>query len=60
AWTACATDVWNRDKDMVDKWNREIDTLLVFAGLFSAVVTSFNVQYYPQLQTSTPPKASAI
>ncbi|KAI0688773.1 hypothetical protein C8T65DRAFT_114199, partial [Cerioporus squamosus] len=40
---------------MVDRWNKEIDTLLVYAGLFSAILTAFNVQSY---QLLTPPPAT--
>ncbi|KAK1225994.1 hypothetical protein PQX77_000673 [Marasmius sp. AFHP31] len=37
------------DKEIVDKWERDIDNLLVFAGLFSAVVTTFVVDTYKSL-----------
>ncbi|EKM49882.1 uncharacterized protein PHACADRAFT_131754, partial [Phanerochaete carnosa HHB-10118-sp] len=41
-----------RDVDMqrVTNTKEDIDTLLVFAGLFSAVVTGFVVTTYPNLQ----------
>ncbi|KAI0755090.1 hypothetical protein C8Q80DRAFT_1117583 [Daedaleopsis nitida] len=35
---------------MVQRWKEEIDMFLVFAGLFSAVLTAFNVQSYALLQ----------
>ncbi|KAI0698834.1 hypothetical protein C8Q76DRAFT_633871, partial [Earliella scabrosa] len=35
--------------ELVKRWNGEIDTLLVYAGLFSAVLTAFNVQSYTLL-----------
>ncbi|KAI0363350.1 hypothetical protein BV20DRAFT_958459 [Pilatotrama ljubarskyi] len=35
---------------MIERWNSEIDTYLVYAGLFSAIVTAFNVQSYLPLQ----------
>ncbi|KAA1466001.1 hypothetical protein DENSPDRAFT_855845 [Dentipellis sp. KUC8613] len=38
------------DKDMIDSWKDTIDVLLVFAGLFSAVVTTFVVQTSQALQ----------
>ncbi|KZT72297.1 hypothetical protein DAEQUDRAFT_29345 [Daedalea quercina L-15889] len=53
AWAKCADDVWTHEEVKVEKWSSEIDTLLVFAGLFSAVLTSFIVQYYPTLQGSS-------
>ncbi|TBU22081.1 hypothetical protein BD311DRAFT_676896, partial [Dichomitus squalens] len=39
--------------EMVKRWNEEIDTLLVCAGLFSAILTAFNVQSYLLLQPTT-------
>ncbi|KIP06867.1 hypothetical protein PHLGIDRAFT_90407, partial [Phlebiopsis gigantea 11061_1 CR5-6] len=38
------------DSDMVKDYADDIDTLLVFAGLFSAVVTAFVVETYVLLQ----------
>ncbi|TFY52026.1 hypothetical protein EVG20_g10737 [Dentipellis fragilis] len=38
------------DDDMVEAWRDTIDVLLVFAGLFSAVVTTFVVQSSQALQ----------
>ncbi|KAA1473338.1 hypothetical protein DENSPDRAFT_872744 [Dentipellis sp. KUC8613] len=38
------------DDDMVEAWKDTIDVLLVFAGLFSAVVTTFVVQSSQSLQ----------
>uniref|UniRef100_A0A0W0G483 DUF6535 domain-containing protein n=1 Tax=Moniliophthora roreri TaxID=221103 RepID=A0A0W0G483_MONRR len=40
---------WNFDDDMVKNWKEDIDTLLVFAGLFSAVVTAFTIESYQWL-----------
>ncbi|TBU41418.1 hypothetical protein BD309DRAFT_1082092 [Dichomitus squalens] len=40
--------------EMVKRWKEEIDTLLVYAGLFSAILTAFNVQSYILLQPSSP------
>ncbi|KAF8883955.1 hypothetical protein BD779DRAFT_1472235 [Infundibulicybe gibba] len=38
------------DKEFCSGWNSEIDSLLTFAGLFSAVVTAFTVESYKLLQ----------
>ncbi|KAK7684418.1 hypothetical protein QCA50_012365 [Cerrena zonata] len=38
------------DKDRVEDIRDDIDTLLVFAGLFSAVVTAFIIESYKNLQ----------
>ncbi|EED81908.1 predicted protein [Postia placenta Mad-698-R] len=55
AWETCAEQVWKREEELVKNWKEEIDRLLTFAGLFSAALTAFNVQYYVTLQ---PPAAS--
>ncbi|KAK1225943.1 hypothetical protein PQX77_011099 [Marasmius sp. AFHP31] len=39
------------DEDMSKGWKDDIDTLMVFAGLFSAVVTAFTVESYRWLST---------
>ncbi|EMD31568.1 hypothetical protein CERSUDRAFT_26415, partial [Gelatoporia subvermispora B] len=43
------------DEDMVKAEKEEIDTMLVFAGLFSTVLTAFNVESYSLLQAPPPP-----
>lgn len=46
--------MWNRfravDEAQVKDYKEDIDTLLVFAGLFSAVITAFVIAYYVSLQ----------
>ncbi|RPD67897.1 hypothetical protein L226DRAFT_423015, partial [Lentinus tigrinus ALCF2SS1-7] len=54
AWDETANIVKKYSNEMVERWNKEIDTLLVFAGLFSVILTAFNVQSY-QLLTPAPP-----
>ncbi|KAI0671393.1 hypothetical protein C8Q78DRAFT_1167965 [Trametes maxima] len=49
-WATCTTRMRDYDEAMVRGWKEEIDTLLVFAGLFSAVVTAFNIEAYHLLQ----------
>ncbi|KAI0758823.1 hypothetical protein C8Q74DRAFT_1164852, partial [Fomes fomentarius] len=53
AWSKTADTVKTYSDDIVRRWNQEIDTLLVFAGLFSAILSSFTVQSY-QLLTPAP------
>ncbi|KAI0807913.1 hypothetical protein C8Q74DRAFT_100877 [Fomes fomentarius] len=43
-WSDCARLLMEYDETKVRRWKEEIDTLLVFAGLFSAVVTAFLVE----------------
>ncbi|KZW02449.1 hypothetical protein EXIGLDRAFT_637456, partial [Exidia glandulosa HHB12029] len=38
------------DKAMLDAWNKTLDILLIFAGLFSAVATAFVIESYKLLQ----------
>uniref|UniRef100_A0A0W0FHY2 DUF6535 domain-containing protein n=1 Tax=Moniliophthora roreri TaxID=221103 RepID=A0A0W0FHY2_MONRR len=42
-------EVARHDEDMVKGWRDDIDTLLVFAGLFSAVITAFAIESYKWL-----------
>ncbi|KAH9939609.1 uncharacterized protein BXZ73DRAFT_43646, partial [Epithele typhae] len=49
AWMDCATAMKDHDEAMVQGWKEEIDTHLVFAGLFSAILTAFNVEAYQML-----------
>ncbi|KAI0760272.1 hypothetical protein C8Q74DRAFT_1207864, partial [Fomes fomentarius] len=54
AWNETAKNVEGYSESLIKRWNGEIDTLLVYAGLFSAILTAFNVQTY-QLLTPDPP-----
>ncbi|KAH9830204.1 uncharacterized protein C8Q71DRAFT_686570, partial [Rhodofomes roseus] len=49
AWSTLAKEAWSHEKERIERWRNEIDALLVFAGLFSAVVTAFVAQYYAVL-----------
>ncbi|EIN11510.1 hypothetical protein PUNSTDRAFT_98625, partial [Punctularia strigosozonata HHB-11173 SS5] len=49
-WALCARVMKDHDHEMVKSLKDEIDSLLVFAGLFSAVVTTFVVDSYKNLQ----------
>ncbi|KAH9918071.1 uncharacterized protein B0H18DRAFT_1123234 [Fomitopsis serialis] len=53
AWEKYLQVVLDHEREEIKQWRDEIDTLLVFAGLFSAVLTAFNVQYYPELKSSS-------
>ncbi|KZT06148.1 uncharacterized protein LAESUDRAFT_701068 [Laetiporus sulphureus 93-53] len=50
SWARCAEELWKHEKDIIQDLKEGIDTLLLFAGLFSAVVTAFNVEFYKTLQ----------
>ncbi|KAF5360160.1 hypothetical protein D9758_011365 [Tetrapyrgos nigripes] len=49
-WEYCMKRVDNYDDEMCRGWNEDIDTLLVFAGLFSASSTAFLIESYHWLQ----------
>ncbi|KAF8649582.1 hypothetical protein AX16_005673 [Volvariella volvacea WC 439] len=38
------------DRDLVEEWTETADSILIFSGLFSAVVTSFIIESYKNLQ----------
>ncbi|KAK7013610.1 hypothetical protein VNI00_019476 [Paramarasmius palmivorus] len=50
AYEKLQSEVKKYDDGMVAGWKEDIDTLLVFAGLFSAVVTAFLIESYQWLQ----------
>ncbi|KAL1937849.1 hypothetical protein VTO73DRAFT_12742 [Trametes versicolor] len=60
AWETVASMTLYHNDAMVERWNKEIDTYLVFAGLFSAVLTAFNVQSYILLQPAAPDPSLAV
>jgi hypothetical protein len=65
-WTAYQNEAQDHDKPIADGWNGDMDVLLVFvsslvmtlghllmilqAGLFSAILTAFIIEFYKQLQ----------
>ncbi|EMD31593.1 hypothetical protein CERSUDRAFT_26401, partial [Gelatoporia subvermispora B] len=53
-WDKFAKRLQRQDEDSAKVWKEEIDALLVFAGLFSAVLTAFNVDLYKSLKPCTP------
>ncbi|KAI3608468.1 hypothetical protein WG66_000917 [Moniliophthora roreri] len=49
SWEKLLSAVEKYDDGMVKNWKEDIDTLLVFAGLFSAIVTAFVIESYQWL-----------
>ncbi|KAI0075018.1 hypothetical protein K474DRAFT_1571015, partial [Panus rudis PR-1116 ss-1] len=49
-WSAIARTVREVDGEIIRGHKEDVDTLLVFAGLFSAVMTSFLIESYRNLQ----------
>ncbi|KAH9926017.1 uncharacterized protein B0H18DRAFT_1168789, partial [Fomitopsis serialis] len=60
AWLKLADTAWAYEKDRADRWRNEINTLLVFAGLFSAVLTAFVVQLYSVLLPAPDPNTAIL
>ncbi|KAH9926032.1 uncharacterized protein B0H18DRAFT_933426, partial [Fomitopsis serialis] len=60
AWLKLADTAWAYEKDRVERWRNEINALLVFAGLFSAVLTAFVVQYYAVLLPAPDPNTAIL
>ncbi|KAJ6560752.1 hypothetical protein DFH09DRAFT_921464, partial [Mycena vulgaris] len=49
-WTAYKTLADEFDKEFQRKYGNDLDTSLIFAGLFSAVSSAFIIQIQPELQ----------
>ncbi|OJT10787.1 hypothetical protein TRAPUB_12656 [Trametes pubescens] len=60
AWADAAGMVKTYSDEMVERWNKVIDTYLVFAGLFSVILTAFNVQSYQLLQPPSPDPVAVL
>ncbi|KAI0691116.1 hypothetical protein BC835DRAFT_1279793, partial [Cytidiella melzeri] len=50
AWSAMSTIIHEVDERKIQGYKEDIDTFLVFAGLFSAVLTAFLIESYQGLQ----------
>ncbi|EPS99758.1 hypothetical protein FOMPIDRAFT_1082351, partial [Fomitopsis schrenkii] len=59
-WSNVTKQVWDYEEQRVRRWRNEINSLLTFAGLFSAVITGFCVQYYGLVQPPPPDPHSLI
>ncbi|KAI0653552.1 hypothetical protein C8Q70DRAFT_895439, partial [Cubamyces menziesii] len=60
AFTKAATITKGYSEALIERWIKEIDTYLVYAGLFSAILTAFNVESYQLLQPAPPDPSPAI
>ncbi|KAJ7264213.1 hypothetical protein C8J57DRAFT_995697, partial [Mycena rebaudengoi] len=49
-WDAYKTLADEHDKEFYQKYSTDLDTSLIFAGLFSAVSSAFIIQIQPELQ----------
>ncbi|KAK1233785.1 hypothetical protein PQX77_003040 [Marasmius sp. AFHP31] len=60
AWEEVMKRVDKNDDGLEKGWKEDIDTLLVFAGLFSAVVTAFTIESYKWLSEESSDQTVAI
>ncbi|KAF9257020.1 hypothetical protein L218DRAFT_841639, partial [Marasmius fiardii PR-910] len=60
SWDMILNAIENSDEDVAKGYKEDIDTLLVFAGLFSAVVIAFAVESYQWLQEDPVDTAVAL
>ncbi|CDO69626.1 hypothetical protein BN946_scf184851.g14 [Trametes cinnabarina] len=60
AWFDVTVLVKEYSDDRVEQWKGEIDNYLFFAGLFSAILTAFNVECFSFLQPTVVPADTAL
>ncbi|EIW52905.1 uncharacterized protein TRAVEDRAFT_134756, partial [Trametes versicolor FP-101664 SS1] len=60
AWTRCATAMKDHEDARIEAWKEEIDAELVFAALFSAILTAFDVEAYKMLQPQNSNNSSPL
>ncbi|KAH9912054.1 uncharacterized protein BXZ73DRAFT_16270, partial [Epithele typhae] len=60
AWNETRKTVEKYSDELVDQWNKEIDGLLTFDGLFSAALTAFNTIAFAMLQPQSSDQTNVI
>ncbi|KAF9255866.1 hypothetical protein L218DRAFT_950427 [Marasmius fiardii PR-910] len=60
SWDVLMKTLDNCENEQVQSYKEDIDTLLVFAGLFSAVVTAFTIESYQWLQEDPADTSTAL
>ncbi|KAF9257478.1 hypothetical protein L218DRAFT_879382, partial [Marasmius fiardii PR-910] len=60
SWDVLMKAIDTREDEQVEGYKDDIDTLLVFAGLFSAVVTAFTIESYQWLQEDPADTSAAL
>ncbi|KAI0246953.1 hypothetical protein BJV78DRAFT_1096727, partial [Lactifluus subvellereus] len=53
-WSLCLAHADKFDKALVESWKGDMDGILIFSGLFSAIVTAFLIDSYKALQQPDP------
>ncbi|KAJ7119463.1 hypothetical protein C8R44DRAFT_788116 [Mycena epipterygia] len=52
-WSVYISEAEKYDKALVDSWRANMNGMLIFAGLFSAILTAFIIESYKNLQPDT-------
>ncbi|KAJ7082992.1 hypothetical protein C8R44DRAFT_561988, partial [Mycena epipterygia] len=48
-WAVYISEADKYDKTLVENWKSDMDGILIFAGLFSAILTAFLIESYKTL-----------
>ncbi|KAF9027307.1 hypothetical protein BDZ89DRAFT_952207, partial [Hymenopellis radicata] len=59
-WQSCLNHLVKRDKTSCEAWGDDMNSILIFAGLFSAVVTAFTIESYQWLEADPADTTNAI
>ncbi|KAG8923275.1 hypothetical protein FRC02_011239 [Tulasnella sp. 418] len=59
-WEKYCLEADRHDPEVIERWNRDLDSVLIFAGLFSAINTAFIVESYRDLKPSIDRDASDL
>lgn len=59
-WQTCVSLISKYDKEMCDSWREEVNMLLLFASLFSAIVTAFQVEASKDLREDSEAASIAL
>ncbi|KZP12395.1 hypothetical protein FIBSPDRAFT_754994, partial [Athelia psychrophila] len=57
-WSVYMSEAKSHDDTLIESWTKDMDAILIFAGLFSAVVTSFILESYGGLMPD--PNAATV
>ncbi|KAJ7175327.1 hypothetical protein C8R46DRAFT_891529, partial [Mycena filopes] len=50
-WGVYVTEAEKYDEGLVDSWKKDMEGLLIFAALFSAILTAFIIESYKSLNS---------
>ncbi|KAJ7471796.1 hypothetical protein FB451DRAFT_307964 [Mycena latifolia] len=59
-WSVYISEAEKYDKALVESWRGNMNGILIFAGLFSAILTTFIIESYKTLQTDLDPVTATL